>query len=577
MNLQRSFVRIAFAVCVIGAVHSTTYVQANSARAATDGHDWQDLLYLAKDGPVFLRVHLRVDGQSYQVAWNKYVDGLFKQLDADGDGDLSGDEAERIPTYKQLSQSGFASSRNARTAATIHPDSHPRDDKVTRKELDTYLRKIGAGPFSERMQQNNSSAGVMVFGGRNNQSGNSGKELFNHFDQDNDKKLSVAEFKAAAESVRKLDIDDDETVSLDELQTSRNPYAAYVYQGQRQTASKPSPFISLAANASLSTVVEKLLEKYDDKDNGLNPEELSMSEQIFVEFDLDGNGRLDAKELRQMLNDPVPNLELIIRIGRPQRTRQRQRRIAPMVEIVSSSESNLTGFSIRKSADGTPSLVLGNVQIEFAADRNSYAASYKPFYKQQLKNADANKNGYIEKAEAQRSFYFRQSFNILDRDGDGKVFEKEVLAYVDQQQAAAAGRTVMDVEDQGRNLFEILDLNRDRRLSRRELNAAINGKEKWDDNRDGEVAADEIPKYMRLTVSRARPSIPGVNRRIRAISGVRYSPRGTTRGPVWFQKMDRNRDGDVSPREFLGKSDEFNRLDKDANGLIDETEALSAS
>ena len=37
--------------------------------------------------------------------------------------------------------------------------------------------------------------------------------------------------------------------------------------------------------------------------------------------------------------------------------------------------------------------------------------------------------------------------------------------------------------------------------------------------------------------------------------------------------MDRNRDGDVSRREFLGPRAEFDRLDRDHDGLIDAEEA----
>jgi hypothetical protein len=47
-------------------------------------------------------------------------------------------------------------------------------------------------------------------------------------------------------------------------------------------------------------------------------------------------------------------------------------------------------------------------------------------------------------------------------------------------------------------------------------------------------------------------------------------------GPVWFRKMDRNRDGDVTPREFLGSLDRFNELDADSDGLLSGEEALAA-
>jgi hypothetical protein len=40
--------------------------------------------------------------------------------------------------------------------------------------------------------------------------------------------------------------------------------------------------------------------------------------------------------------------------------------------------------------------------------------------------------------------------------------------------------------------------------------------------------------------------------------------------------MDRNGDGDVSRREFLGTREDFNRIDTDGDGLIDADEAQRA-
>lgn len=41
--------------------------------------------------------------------------------------------------------------------------------------------------------------------------------------------------------------------------------------------------------------------------------------------------------------------------------------------------------------------------------------------------------------------------------------------------------------------------------------------------------------------------------------------------------MDRNRDGDVSRREFLGPKAQFDRLDLDKDGLLDPVEAANTT
>ena len=47
-------------------------------------------------------------------------------------------------------------------------------------------------------------------------------------------------------------------------------------------------------------------------------------------------------------------------------------------------------------------------------------------------------------------------------------------------------------------------------------------------------------------------------------------------GPIWFQKMDVNGDGDLSPREFLGSREIFQKMDLNGDGLIDAAEAWKA-
>ena len=47
-------------------------------------------------------------------------------------------------------------------------------------------------------------------------------------------------------------------------------------------------------------------------------------------------------------------------------------------------------------------------------------------------------------------------------------------------------------------------------------------------------------------------------------------------GPIWFQRMDRNLDGDLTWKEFLGPRHVFEELDLDHDGLISPEEAEKA-
>ena len=47
----------------------------------------------------------------------------------------------------------------------------------------------------------------------------------------------------------------------------------------------------------------------------------------------------------------------------------------------------------------------------------------------------------------------------------------------------------------------------------------------------------------------------------------------TDSAPAWFVRMDRNADGDLSPREFLGTAEQFQSIDANDDALIDRAEA----
>jgi Ca2+-binding EF-hand superfamily protein len=198
----------------------------------------------------------------------------------------------------------------------------------------------------------------------------------------------------------------------------------------------------------------------------------------------------------------------------------------------------------------------------------------------QFKNADTDNKGYLDKKEVERLPLFRNFFHLMDRDGDGKLSLKEVVAYLDAmdalQKAARSSCVSMMVSDSGNGLFDLIDVNRDGRLSVREIRNMVKLLDVLDKDRDGCISRKEIPRRYTVLFHQGPPDDPNFRARVVAARrGMVDRPRGreSARGPLWFRKMDRNRDGDVSRREFLGTDEEFKAIDEDGDGLISVEEA----
>ena len=195
-------------------------------------------------------------------------------------------------------------------------------------------------------------------------------------------------------------------------------------------------------------------------------------------------------------------------------------------------------------------------------------------YKQNFKSADGDSNGYLDKSESRYSGLFFQGFEFMDRNGDGKLFEQEMLDAARLQVVEAHSRAQLDVRTTGRQLFEFIDLDGDARLSAREKRDFAGRLDSWDRNGDGKINRDEVPEYYRIDVRLGRVAMNP----FMFIAGSRSAPNQSSveKMPDWFVRLDRNRDGDVSKNEFIGPVRIFQSMDADQDGLIDSEEALSA-
>ena len=139
---------------------------------------------------------------------------------------------------------------------------------------------------------------------------------------------------------------------------------------------------------------------------------------------------------------------------------------------------------------------------------------------------------------------------------------------------AAASRVEVSVRQEGKTLFGLLDRNSDRRLSAREMRAGSNVLKATTSIEDHKFADSELGTEFVLAISLGRPEFRRTSGQTDTMSmqmgaGDAILPGAESlRGPEWFRRMDRNQDGDVSPREFLGTAQQFVQIDSDRDRLI---------
>src|SRR5262249_34851126 len=146
--------------------------------------------------------------------------------------------------------------------------------------------------------------------------------------------------------------------------------------------------------------------------------------------------------------------------------------------------------------------------------------------------------------------FLRQVFNLADRDGDGKLYEKELTAFLDLVALSGDSSLTLQLGDLGRGLFELIDGSRDSRLSVRECRTGWTRLAPWDRNADGLIEPGEVPRFYQMRIDQGQVNLgfyaPPVE-----IGMGRLLPAKAPKGPLWFRKMDRNGDGDISLREWL--------------------------
>jgi Ca2+-binding EF-hand superfamily protein len=457
-------------------------------------------------------------------------------------------------------------------------------------ELADWYRRNGLAPFQFQLDPPpaNPLGGLAYLGGPRPDPPVTAvsKAIFTLLDTSKDGKLTRDRLSAASSILLRLDENEDEILTATELvpdAQTPNPLAGLGAMMNRPGSTAPATssktLVPVAAPGEVpADLVRRMNERYgaqSDRAEGkqFTRKALGLDEATFARLDVDEDGALDNEELARFAKRP-PDLEVVLHLSSKEAAR---------IEVATGEKGSPLAGKVR-TKDGLATLDLGQTRIDLRGTEqertDGFAYIVQQQYLVQLKQADADGNGHVDEKEAANNRVLRGLFKTIDRDADGKLTEKELNAYLEQaselRERMLDGCVSLVLSDESRGLFDLLDSDRDGKLGLRELRLAPTLLEQLDRDGKGHLTRDDIPRSYRLALRRGPVDRAGIGAAAAVFAqyvGPTTSEVRQTAGPTWFRKMDSNRDGDVSRKEFLFGEEQFRKLDADGDGLISAAEA----
>lgn len=511
--------------------------------------DW--IVALGETGPVMLEIEIRVGGKTLRERWLDQFDQLDNLLDVDRNLRVSVAEFQRLLGEPQNQDNGGQTRRR-------DPDLNG-DGVISRRELFEEILARDLGPFSmSEVSATPGEANSLAVA-----------RIFRELDSDQNGLVTADDLRQGYERLRQFDLDQDETISIGELQPIINMQQPRAMRAAR--GAPPSRFLALA-NQQATEIAQQILVRYDSsrpnstggtdfgRDGRLSTTEISgMRPAQFEAFDANRDRQLDPAELADYVRRAPADVAILVRFANAT--------AAPSI----SAQTRLDRIAIPSSGGTSLRMILDEANLILSA--TPPGRSPVEFSESLFRRLDLDANDYLEAAEARTGGVdFLPPFDVLDTDKDDRVYLAEWQTAVVPPLIAQSLPFRLEIREEGRQLFELIDSSRDGRLTRREFLEAARSLPDWDRDNDQALADRELPDVWRatgrfgLTEFLAGGMLPGEMARSRPGESM----------PAWFTAMDQNSDGDVSAREFPGSVIRFRALDRDGDGLISPAEAALA-
>jgi hypothetical protein len=304
--------------------------------------------------------------------------------------------------------------------------------------------------------------------------------------------------------------------------------------------------------------------RYDkNRDFALDAAELSWTSERISALDGDSNGKLDGKELAGW-QAGIPDVDLKIDLRSADTA-------GGLIDVAGVTGKRLDDASRPDYAK----LSLSGAVVTFSHRNLDPVALSITTAMREFNTMDADANGYLSRDEvAERIRFQRELFEFMDTDGDDKVFADEMKEYIRARAEPAASTCRMNLYDTGNGFFMALDTNADGRVSEREKRNSAASLASLDRDGQAGIMQTEPVRHFHIEFARGSYQLFGPSEQLLATTPA-FQQR-TPSGPIWFQRMDRNNDGDLVWNEFFGHIELFHELDVDHDELLDPQEAAKA-
>lgn len=436
-----------------------------------------EFVLLDGDTPLLVSLRAELDGVPVTALWADAFATLFAYHDRNGDGVLDSGEASTVPTARALRQamgSGFTPpSGPAPEFGQLDGNSN---GKVTPAEFTGYYTSWGLG-------------NLVVGVGKLPESSPLTTAIVKHLDGDGDGSLSESEWKAAADTMKKLDKNDDELIGAGEL------VANAVYPGAAGT--------HLLASSSAAVTTPELISKCPLVRLSGDPNDTAWAAEL-------------AKRTPKLTAADLPDW------------RQKEPAKEWVVKL-SGQSSAVDRFTVSGNA----------VRVEGWQSAGKLPEATETVRKELLAQLDAPEPDGLS-----------WLLPTADRDGDGQLDRKELDAWLDLQSKLCRGQVLVTVLDGG-GLFEVIDTDHDGALSVRELRTAWGTLTAAGYTSDGKCDPAKLPRVLLAVASVGYPQTIAVGSRrgpdwFRAMDrngDGDVSKREFTGTPAVFADLDTDHDG----------------------------------